>query len=373
MPEQDTHSRDVPPSAHGTEGDAASAPGPDVPEVVTEKAPSGLLPVMLRFFVVPLILVGASLAVFAGLGSLIARGDARSTDLVDRIARGGKNDRWQAAMELSNRVASGEVDLLSDERLVAAIAESFVRAREEGDDPRIVRYLSRFLAVCPGQGVRSVLEDALTDGDPDVRLYAVEAVARHANAASLGAITARLSDTDSGVRTMAAWAVPEVAVKGDDRIREEAAGALLRALHDPVDDVQWNAALGLARMGRPGGEDVLWALLHPDYVRSRLTAPAGATASLLGSGGTDPATPAEREATILRNALSAVFLLGDRSMLEGVRTLADGHVNPGVRDFAMKTRDALEKAVAARGAVPQRTWTPVASTTAAGGDGTSKE
>jgi hypothetical protein len=318
---------------------------------------------MLRFFVVPLILVSASLGIFAGLGSLIAQGDMKSTDLVDRIALGGKNERWQAAMELSNRVAAGEVDLLQDEALVTAIGEAFVRARAEGDDPRILRYLSRFLARSPNPAVSSALEDALADDHPDVRMYTVEALAQHGGPSTLGSLIPRLDDNDAGVRTVAAWAVSVVGDRAEGHLRVQAGDALRRSLHDPSGDVQWNAALGLARMKEPGGEDQLWALIQPSYVRSRIALPEADLGVLFSTTGSDPASPEELEAQVLRNALSAVYRLEDRSMLDGVRSLANDHRDPGVRDFAMKTRDALEKVVAARGAVPQRTWTASTSST----------
>jgi len=322
--------------------------------VDTEGPRGGLIPGILRFFVVPLVLVGVSVALFAGLGALVGQGPPSTHDLLLRISEGGKNARWQAAMELSNRVYQGEVDLARDERLVLSIAEAFRRARVEGDDPRILRYLSRFLARSPLPAVAPVLEEAVGDGSPDVRMFAAEALAERGDPAALAVLLPRLSDTDAGVRTIAAWAVPLLASKGGADAAVAVRPALLRALGDDAVDVRWNAALGLARLGAPGGEDQVWQMLHRESVRALVEAGATGGGGILSVEGADPATPAQLEERVVANAVSAVYLLRDRSMLDGVRRLAEADPSDRVRDFALKTVAALEEEVARRGPLPQR-------------------
>ncbi len=363
----------VPPSGAPVPGGGASPGGVDVPHVETEARPSGFLPGLLRFFVVPMILVGASLAVFAGLGSLVARGEPAGTDLVTRIATGGKNARWQAAMELSNRVARGDLDLRASPDVVVAVADAFRRAREERDDPRVVRYLSLLLARSGDPDVRTLLEDAVVDADPDVRLYAVEALAHHRSPASAGVIAPRLSDTDPGVRTMAAFALGVVAEAGGAPARDSAGPLLTTALADPDLDVRWNAALALARLGLPAGEEEIWRMLHPDYVRKALAEGHGRPTGLLGAAARDPAPPEALEAEILRNALSALSRLRDRSMLDGVRALAADHPDAGVRDWAMRTREILDAEIRGRGSVEQRAWVPVAAARTGGDSSTARQ
>ncbi len=351
------------PLGRDPEGGAATGgavPGPMFrgPDVETEEAPRGLLPGVLRFFLVPLLLVGASLAVFAGLGALVAQGPPGPEELVRQIAEGGKNSRWQAAQELSNQVARGDLDLRRDERLTGDVASAFRKARADADDPRIVQYLSRLLGKSASEDARSALEEALADGNPDVRIYAGAALAEMAHLCSTDPLVARLQDLDPGVRTMAAYAVPALLEKAGVSGHPEAAAALVRALEDPVVDVRWNAALGLARLGRAEGADLLWRMLHRDYVRASLRKGDGAgLGGFLTPAGADPATPGEIEDGVVRNALSAVWRLKDRSMIEGVRALAASDPDPGVQDWALRAKDLLEREVADRGAVAARTWT----------------
>lgn len=342
----------VPPAPGG------GAPTFRAPGVETEVRSTGFLPVLLRFFVVPLVLVSVSIAVFAGLGAVVRRAAPTTDELVDRVAAGGKNARWQAAQDLANQVARGEVDLRADPRLVHAVSDAFGRARAEGDDPRVVQFLSRLLARAPAEAARPVLEEALSDGNPDVRLHVLAALAELGDPAALPGVAARTADLDPGVRTMAVFAAALLCEKAPEPAAAPAREALVRALSDPAADVRWNAAFGLARLGRTEGADLVWQLLHRDYVRAHLeTGDGGGLPALLAASGSDPATPGEIEERVVLNALSAAWRLKDRSMIEGVRALAsEDERSPAVRDWALRTRDLLDAEIRERGPVEARTW-----------------
>ncbi len=351
-------------AAPGGGGDAASAPGPAYrgPGVVETEAPrSGFLPVLLRFFVVPLVLVAASLGVFAALGAVVGRGAPTSDDLVAGIAGGGKNSRWQAAQDLANQVARGEVDLHADEALARTVAAAFARARAEGDDPRVLQMFAVLLGRSPAPLARPVLEEALADGDPDVRIFVLGALAELGDAASLGPVADRAADLDPGVRTMAAYSLAVLLEKAGKAAAgaEAAAAVLVKALGDPAVDVRWNAALGLARLRRTEGADLLWQMLHRDYVRANLATGdgAGGFRALFAPGGRDPATPGEVEERVVLNALSAVFRLRDRSMIGGVAALAEVDPSAPVKDWALRAKAAIEDEIRERGPVDPRTWT----------------
>jgi hypothetical protein len=334
------------------EGPTFRAPG-----VETEEPSRGFLPGVLRFFFVPLLLVGASLAVFAGLGALVAQGPAGTNDLVRQIAEGGKNARWQAAQELSNQVARGEVDLRRDASLSGAVTEAFRKARSDGDDPRVLQHLAVLLGRSGQPQAGAALVEALADGSPDVRIYATAGLAEFSDPATVDAIARGLQDLDPGVRAVSAYAAAAIAADhgGAGSALES---ALVAALEDPSVDVRWNAALALARLGRPQGADLLWKMLHRDYVRASLRkGDGGPVVGLFAAGGTDPSTPEEIETLVVRNALSAAWRLRDRSMVGGVKALAASDPDHGVRDWAMKTRDLLEREIADRGPVAAREWT----------------
>jgi hypothetical protein len=335
-------------------GSGDAAPSYRAPGVETEAPSGGGLPGVLRFFVVPLVLVGASVAVFAGLGALVGEGPPGPADLVERIATGGKNARWQAAQELSNQVHQGVLDPRRDPALSAALGRAFVRARAEGDDPRILQYLARLLGRSDPAAAGPVLREALADGNPDVRVFVIAALAEMGDPGDVEAILARLSDLDPAVRAVAAFAGASLAAANGGAARPEWRAPLRAALDDASVDVRWNAALGLARLGDPAAADLVWRMLHRDYVRGHLAPAEGAGGGFLSPAGADPATPEQRTETVLLNALSAAFRLRDRSMLDGVKAL-ESDPSDAVKDWALRASAALEEEVAAKGAVAQRT------------------
>lgn len=337
-------------------GGPAGGPSYAAPGVATEAAPRGFLPGLLRFFVVPLLLVAASVGVFAGLGALLAQGNPTSKDLVAGISSGGTNARWQAAQTLSNMVFRGEVDLHRDEALVGTIAEAFGKARAGGDDPRVIQLLAVLLGRSPSRLARPALEPALADGNPDVRAFVLAALAELGDPASLDAVLPRAEDLDGGVRTLAVYTAGLLAERAGGA-RGDAAAVLVKALGDPAVDVRWNAGLALARLGREEGADLVWQMLHRDFVRANLQTGDGQGAGLLGTAGPGPAAPEQVEERVVLNALSAAYRLRDRSMIDGVRELAERDPSTAVRDWALRTRAVLEAAIDERGAVPPRTWT----------------
>jgi hypothetical protein len=350
----------VPPTGP-TSAPASGGPveGPEFrgPGVDTGDAPGGALPGVLRFFVVPLVLVAASLAVFAGLGALVGQGPPAPADLVRTVAEGGKNARWQAAQELSNQVARGDLDLARDERLSRTVAEAFEKARLSGDDSRVIEHLALLLGRAHPAVASPVLRTALSDGNPDVRIFVIGALAQQQGAGDLDLLLARLDDLDPGVRAVAAFAAAGLAAR-EGAAAERWSAPLRKALLDAAVDVRWNAALGLARLGDPAGADVVWNLIHRDYVRANLqTGDGSGGAGFLALRGADPAGPEQREEAVVLNALSAAFLLKDRSMADGVKALASSDPSDAVRDWAMKAAEALDREAREKGPVPQRTWT----------------
>ena len=348
------------PEKQGAGGSPAAGEAPSfrAPGVETEPAPGGLLPGILRFFVVPLLLVGASVAVFAGLGAIVGQAPPTAGDLVLGISAGGKNSRWQAAQELSNLVYRKEVDLGKDERLVRALVDAFQKARAEGDDPRVIQLLATLLGRSPAPLTGPALLQGLDDGNPDVRIYVAAALAEQGQEAALPSLRARTEDLDAGVRTMAVYAVAVVADRAGAVAAACSGDALVKALQDSSMDVRWNAALGLARLGRAEGADLVWDLLHRDFVRANLQRGDGAgAAGLLGQQGSDPSTPDQVEERVVLNALSAAWRLKDRSMIEGARALAAGDPSAPVRDWAMRLQALLEEEARAKAPVAARAWT----------------
>ncbi|MXW34732.1 MAG: HEAT repeat domain-containing protein, partial [Chloroflexi bacterium] len=74
---------------------------------------------------------------------------------------------------------------------------------------------------------------------------------------------------DAGVRKMAVYALGALVGSGDH-------ATLRNALDDPAADVQWNAAVALARHGRDEGVTVIRRMLDREYVARMVTRRANA-------------------------------------------------------------------------------------------------
>jgi HEAT repeat protein len=238
------------------------------------------------------------------------------------------------------------------------VATAFRKARAEGDDPRVIQHLSVLLGRSRSEAALEALVEALADGSPDVRIFAAAALVEHGDPAGAKALLPRLDDLDPAVRALAAYAAADLASReGAGDAATLVRPALVKALGDPSVDVRWNAALGLARFGSAEGADLVWSMLHRDYVRANLRRGDGRGGGLLAPQGADPQSPEECEERVVLSALSAVYRLKDRSMLSGVRLLGSTDPSDAVRSWAMRAEELLEQEVREKGPEPSRMWT----------------
>jgi len=115
----------------------------------------------------------------------------------------------------------------------------------------------------------AALEEALASGAPEVRFQAVASLAEIDAPRSAPAALRALDDADAKVRAHAACALGDA---GDDKAREPLAGRL-----KDCDEVAWESALALARLGdRRGSGKLVEALAD----RDRALDAAGALAQL---------------------------------------------------------------------------------------------
>ena len=111
------------------------------------------------------------------------------------------------------------------------------------------------------------------------------------------------------------------------------------ALDDAAPDVQWNAAVALARHGRSDGLRVLGRMLDRDYVQRHVDGASGV------DGGADPV------AAVMVSGLQAVGALRASELRDRVTELSRSDASLRVREAALRTLELLEPAVADGSAV----------------------
>src|SRR5262249_45766077 len=193
-------------------------------------------------------------------------------------------------------------------------------------DPRVRRYLALSLGETRDPRGVTTLLDALNDPDTQTVIYAAWSLGSIGDGRAASGLIPLLDHPDPGLRKMAAYALG--AADGP-----EATDPLRALIHDPVEDVAWNAALSLARRGDRTGLPLIQRLLDRSYLdgvrrEDEFGRPRGLTED-------------QKEETI-RSALRSVVRLGDTEHLDLLRALRDSDPNLRVRQAAFEALAALQ-------------------------------
>ena len=287
-----------------------------------------------QFFLVPLAVVAVVAAIYGGFRMMVAD-DRTPEEYLSEVRSGGRERRWPAAFELSRLMGEPDTELQYPD-LAPALVRAFVESK--GDDPRVRRYLA--LAIgrlqAPPPETVATLTEALNEADADTEtaISVIWALASLGDAAVVPRLAEMYQSQDAGVRKMVVYALGALPDDGTHI-------TLRAALGDPAPDVQWNAAIALARHGDGRGATVLGRMLDRDYVAGLVTSD----------------TLAEPASEVMISGLRAVAALGAVSVGENFRApvaaLAEADQSLKVRQAAMETLEALEISPVSRYAAEQ--------------------
>ena len=276
-----------------------------------------------QFFLIPLAVVGMVVLVYGGFRMLLTN-ERTPEEFLSDVQTGGRERRWPAAYELSRLMSDPDVESQYP-NLGSAIVRAFENS--EGDDPRVRRYLA--LAVGrlsnPPADATRVLVEGLADPDTDTKISVIWALASLGDPSVTDMIASMYGSEDPGVRKMAVYALGGLGT--------EDLSVLRGALDDPIPDVQWNAAVALARQGGSDGMIVLRRMLDRDYVERTVTRVARVDATL------DPVSE------VMISGLQAVAALRSTEMRDTVTSLIENDVSLNVREVAMRTLELLDSDV----------------------------
>jgi HEAT repeat protein len=258
--------------------------------------------------------------VYLGFRSLVT--DERSAqEYLAEIQTGGSSRRWPAAYELSRLMA--DTGVAQDRTLGPALVKAFEASKE--DDPRVRRYLAltigRLTPPLPPNAVPA-LTDALKDADSETVISAMWALGSLGDPSVVPNLEKMYASSDAGVRKMSVYALG--ALPGDNQER-----ILAAALNDPVADVQWNAAVALARHQNHEGVPVLERMLDREYVERSVKRTVSPDADI------DPV------GEVMIEALRAIAALRETSLRNQVTSLSRTEPSLRVRQVAMETLKAF--------------------------------
>lgn len=219
-----------------------------------------------QFFLVPLLIVGACVVVYAVLNWVVANPRSAHEWLKD-VKEGGPNTRPHAALQFSQALRRMEQP---DKSLTRDVMEVYRAAGPQEDELR--RYLATCLGYLRDPLAGDLLIDAVkTDRNMETRAAALDALGTIKDLKTLPELVKLLDDREDLVRKYAAFNVGAVAEKASGEDRAAAVGALKKRLADPVADVTWNAAFSLAYfLGDGTGTDTLKKMLDRKYLGERI-------------------------------------------------------------------------------------------------------
>jgi len=182
-------------------------------------------------------------------------------------------EMWQAAQELALRLERIESEIAPEElpeiqaRLVRLLERDLSAA---GSSERIGRqrtyFLMRAAARARARDVVPLLVEALENSDAGIRREALGSLALmgdcEAARAQVGRVVRSLGDSEPVVRMVACVALSNLADPADAEVIDALADAHLA---DEDQDVRWNAALTLARLGSPKAQSSVADMLQRSY------------------------------------------------------------------------------------------------------------
>ena len=207
------------------------------------------------FFIIPFLIAVFCVLLVAGVRLLT--GERRSVyDYLNDIKVGSLNKRWQGAFELSKILANPKL-VPKDEQFANELIQAFQDAKH--DDHRVRQYLALAMGRTGRMEFAPVLVHALpTEPEENVTalLYALGMLRLKSTAE---AIYPFLENANPRIRSMAVVALGTIA-------NPKAQGFLKKALQDEEPNVQWGAAISLAKMGDPSGKQILLNLMDRTYL-----------------------------------------------------------------------------------------------------------
>lgn len=202
-------------------------------------------------FIFPL-LIAVGMAVLLCTVVLLTKETETPESLITSIKTGTPSKRWQKAFELSNEINQGR-GLIREAGVMKEVINILSNRKEY--DSKTRSYMALALSKFDSPEVVPALQNVLkSEEDPNVQFYLIWALGIKKASEAFEQLTGSLKSSDEGVRKVAAYVIGGFG-------KPEAAIYLEPLLDDVSRDVRWNAALGLAKLGRPSAYPVLKTML----------------------------------------------------------------------------------------------------------------
>ncbi len=207
------------------------------------------------FFVIPFLIAVFCLLLFTAV-HLLTKEEHTVYDFLEDIKTGGSTKRWQAAFELSKILANPKV-IPTENRFVEALAQAFRDSSQ--DDSRVRQYLALAMGRTGNRQFLNVLTENLKK-EREENLYAIiYALGMLKDTRASATLYPYLQAHDPRIRSAAVAALGNIG-------NSDSLAQLKQSLNDSEPNVQWGAALSLAKLGDATGKDIIALLLDRNYL-----------------------------------------------------------------------------------------------------------
>ena len=284
----------------------------ETPEILSKKESTRIYTLFYSFFLIPFMI-----AIFGAVFFLLFRFITFETDdasaLLNQVKIGSASKRWQSAFELS-KVFNNPDKIPTDISFKNQMVSSYNHAIH--DDPLVRAYLALAMGVTQDNFYATVLVDGLNDENRESRLAAVQAVGMIGTSAASPKLKELVQDSNFPQERLASTIA--LGLIGD----EESIPLLRELLEDEEPNIQWDAAIGLAKMGDSTGAFIIESLMDRHYLSAF-----------------PQVDESEKNQAILIAIEVASFLKNDR-LENKLISLAESDDNLKIRDAAMKTLES---------------------------------
>jgi HEAT repeat protein len=207
------------------------------------------------FFVIPFLLAIFSVLLFVSV-RILTMEKRTVNDYLEDVRVGGLTKRWQSAFELS-RILSNTKMVPHDEKFIHNMTDAFEKSKN--DDDRIRQYLALAMGRSGITEFSDVLIQAAAD-EKDENLYAIiSSLGILQTEKAIPVLLKILDSNNAHLRLAAVIALGNIS-------NPKTIIPLQRMLNDPEPNINWDAAIALAKMGDKTGKAIIENLLDRNYL-----------------------------------------------------------------------------------------------------------
>lgn len=259
------------------------------------------------FFVIPFLIAVFCILLFAGI-HMLTREKRTAVDYLKDVKSGGATKRWQSAFELSRMLANPRTtptELEFRTELIKAFQDS------ANDDPRVQQYLALAMGRTGNPVYAATLVDALAGAREETLSMLIYAIGMLKERSAAKNLYKYATHEQARIRSITVAAIGNLG-------EAESLPVLKKALVDSEPNVQWGAAISLAKLGDPSGKNILERLLDRQYLSAF------------------PEVDLDEQNHLLVMTVESAASLREQTITDRIRALAQNDENMEVRAAALK-------------------------------------